>query len=69
MVFGDGHAAIAEPLDELGLRDHVGIEPVAAIAGVGIIGGKEVIEFHQRIYRVALTTVQLNCMVSEISLS
>ena len=48
MMLGDRHAAITEPLDELCLRNHVGIEPVAAIAGVGIIGGKEVVEFHRK---------------------
>ena len=46
MMLRDSNAAIARSVDALRLGDQIGIEPVAAIGGVRILGGEEVIEFH-----------------------
>jgi hypothetical protein len=63
-MFRDGDTPIAKTVGKLRLRHHVGIEPVAAIPRIGIVGGKEVIEFHREI-RAGRLLVVYRPMLSE----
>jgi hypothetical protein len=46
VVLGDRDAAKAEPVDQLRLGEHVGIEAVAAVVRIPVVSPQEVVELH-----------------------
>jgi hypothetical protein len=43
----DGHPAIAQPVDELGLAHHIGVQPLAAVRRIRVVSRQKVIELHE----------------------
>ena len=54
-MFGDGNSRVSQRVSGACLLQHVGVQPVTAIAGVGIIAGQKVIEFHGAMMGLART--------------
>ena len=46
VVFGKGDAPVSEAFGGLRLFDHVVVQPLAAVGGIRVVGGQEVVGVH-----------------------